>query len=54
MLVAYWHTFTAGETRELGGDYLQRRDPERLTRRLVARLESVGHSVTRDPQPRAA
>jgi len=47
MLVAYWHMFTNGETyRELGGDYYQRRDPERLTRRLVARLESLGHTVT--------
>jgi transposase len=47
MLVAYWHMFTNGETyRDLGGDYYQRRDPERLTRRLVARLESLGHTVT--------
>ena len=30
MLIAYWHMFTTGETyRELGGDYFQRRDPER-------------------------
>ena len=47
MLVAYWHMFTTGETyRELGGDYNARRDPERLTKRLVARLESLGHHVT--------
>jgi len=47
MLVAYWHMFTNGETyRDLGGDYYQRRDPERLTRRLVTRLESLRHSVT--------
>ena len=47
MLVAYWHMFTNGETyRDLGGDYYQRRDPERLTRRLVTRLESLGHTVT--------
>ncbi len=47
MLVAYWHMFTNGETyRDLGGDYYQRRDPERLTRRLLARLESLGHTVT--------
>jgi transposase len=51
MLVAYWHMFTNGETyRELGGDYFQRRDPERLTRRLVARLESLGHTVTLEQQ----
>jgi hypothetical protein len=39
MLIAYWHMFTTGEIyRELGGDYFQRRDPERITKRLVARL----------------
>ena len=55
MLVAYWHMFTTGETyRELGGDYYQRRDPERLTKRLVARLESLGHHVILETQPQAA
>ena len=50
MLVAYWHMFTNGETyRELGGDYFQRRDPERLTKRLVARLQSLGHNVAITP-----
>lgn len=39
--------FSTGETyRELGGDYFQRRDPERATRRLVAKLEALGHHVT--------
>jgi transposase len=52
MLIAYWHMFTTGETyRDLGGDYFQRRDPERHTRRLVARLEALGHSVTLQPTP---
>ena len=42
--------FTTGETyRELGGDYLPTRDPERLTRRLVAHLETLGHIVTLQP-----
>jgi transposase len=55
MLVAYWHMFTTGETyRELGGDYFARRDPERLTKRLVARLQSLGHNVILEPQPQAA
>ena len=55
MLVAYWHMFTTGETyRELGGDYYQRRDPERLTKRLVARLQSLGHHVILETQPQAA
>ena len=54
MLVAYWHMFTNGETyRDLGGDFFQRRDPERLTRRLVARLESLGHTVTLQQQAAA-
>ena len=55
MLVSYWHMFTTGETyRELGGDYFARRDPERLTKRLVARLQSLGHNVILEPLPQAA
>lgn len=47
ILVAYWHMFCTGEVyTELGGDYYRRRDPERLTRRLVAQLERLGHHVT--------
>jgi transposase len=47
ILVAYWHMFTTGETyRDLGGDYYQRRDPERHIRRLVAQLERLGQTVT--------
>jgi len=38
---------------ELGPDYLDRLEPERLTRQLVKRLESLGHKVTLDPQPAA-
>jgi transposase len=50
MLIAYWHMFTTGETyRDLGGDYFQRRDPERHTRRLVNQLERLGHHVTLQP-----
>ncbi|MCP9488736.1 MAG: hypothetical protein MSC31_02525 [Solirubrobacteraceae bacterium MAG38_C4-C5] len=45
MLIAYWHIFTTGETyRDLGGDYFQRRDPERATK-----LEALGHHVTLAP-----
>ena len=32
--------------REAGGDYFHRRDPEHTTRRLVAQLERLGHTVT--------
>ena len=50
MLVAYWHMFINGETCcELGGDCYQRRDPERLTKHLIARLQSLGHQVTLTP-----
>ena len=47
IIVAVWHMLSTGELyRELGGDFFQRRDPERVTKRLVARLEELGHSVT--------
>ena len=47
MLVSFWHMFSTGEVyRELGGDYYRRRDPVRLTRRLVRQLEQLGHHVT--------
>jgi transposase len=50
MLIAYWHMFTTGETyRDLGGDYFQRRNPERATRHLVTRLQALGHDVTLTP-----
>jgi hypothetical protein len=31
---------------DLGPDHLARRNPERQTKRLVAQLERLGHSVT--------
>ncbi len=47
MLVATWHILTTGEIyTDPGGDYFARRDPERTTRRLVAQLERLGHTVT--------
>jgi transposase len=50
ILIAYWHMFSTGETyRELGGNYFQRRDPERATKRLVAKLQELGHAVTLQP-----
>jgi hypothetical protein len=41
---------TAGRPyQELGADYFDRRlDPERETRRLIAKLEALGHQVTLD------
>ena len=38
---------------ELGADFLDRQEPERLTRQLVKRLESLGHKVTLEPVPAA-
>jgi transposase len=50
ILIAYWHMFTNGETyRDLGGDYFQRRDPARATKRLVSKLEALGHHVSLQP-----
>lgn len=47
IICACWHMLTTGEVyRDLGGDYFRRRDPERQTRRLVAQLERLGHTVT--------
>jgi transposase len=47
IICACWHMLTTGELyRDLGGDYFRRRDPQRQTRRLVAQLEALGHTVT--------
>jgi len=50
IICACWHMLTTGELyRDLGGDYFQRRDPDRTTKSLVAKLEALGHTVTLDP-----
>jgi transposase len=47
IICACWHMLATGEIySDLGGDYYQRRDPERQTRRLVAQLQRLGHTVT--------
>jgi transposase len=47
IICACWHMLGTGELyRDLGGEYFQRRDPERATKRLVRQLEALGHSVT--------
>lgn len=47
IICACWHMLSTGEVyRDLGGDYFRRRDPERQTRRLIAQLERLGHTVT--------
>jgi transposase len=50
MLVAAWHMLQTGEIyTDPGSDYYTRRDPERSTRRLIAQLERLGHTVTLQP-----
>jgi transposase len=47
IICACWHVLSTGELyHDLGGDYFRRRDPERQTRRLIAQLEALGHTVT--------
>jgi transposase len=51
MIVIIWHVLATGKPyHELGTDYFTARlDPERETRRLIARLEALGHAVTLRP-----
>jgi transposase len=47
ILVIFYHMLKQGTTyADLGGDFLDRLQPERLTRYYVKRLESLGHKVT--------
>ncbi len=39
---------------DLGPNFFDRLDPERLTRSLVKRLEKLGHKVTLEPKETAA
>ena len=46
IIVAAWHMLCTGELyNDLGGDYYRKRDPERATRRLIAQLQALGHTV---------
>jgi transposase len=51
ILIITWHVLATGTPyHELGTDYFDRRlDPERETRRLIAKLEALGHQVTLQP-----
>jgi transposase len=54
LLVIIYHVLKRGTSyAELGADYLDRLEPERLTRQLVNRLEKLGHKVTLEPAPAA-
>jgi transposase len=47
ILCACWHMLSTGELyNDLDGDYFRKRDPERTTKRLIAQLETLGHTVT--------
>lgn len=55
ILVMLYHVLRAGTTyAELGGDYFDRVDTDRLTRTLVRRLERLGHEVVLKPKEPAA
>ena len=51
MIVIIWHILATGRPyHELGAGYFTTRlDPERETRRLIAKLEALGHQVTLQP-----
>jgi transposase len=50
ILVSAYHMLQRDEPyRDLGADWLARRNDEAHTRRLVAQLEHLGHTVTLDP-----
>jgi transposase len=51
MTVIIWHVMAGGVSyHELGADFFTRRlDPDRETRRLIAKLEALGHHVTIQP-----
>ena len=51
ILVIIWHLLTADAPyRDLGPEYVDRRAPEDLDRRLIRRLERRGYTVTKKPQ----
>lgn len=55
ILVIVYHLLKTGKPyQELGRDYFEKLDPQRLTNDLVKRLQRLGHKVTLEPQPKAA
>jgi transposase len=52
LICACWQMLSTGELyHDLGGDYFHRRDPERQTKRLIAQLQRLGHTVTLQEAP---
>jgi len=55
ILTAAWHMLQTGELyNDLGGDYFVRQNPDRITKRLVRQLETLGHTVTLEAREVAA
>ena len=55
ILEIVWHLLAQGTTyRELGADYLHRRNTEQTARRHIRFLETLGYRVTLEPMPAAA
>ena len=55
LLVVMYHLLKQRTTyQELGGDFLERLEPDRQTRQLVKRLEKLGHNVILQPKEDAA
>ena len=55
ILVIAYHLLKDGTTyQELGADFFEELEPERLVRYLVRRLEKLGHKVTLEPREDAA
>jgi transposase len=55
LVVIIYHVLKRGTIyQDLGPDYLERQEPERLTRNLVKRLERLGHKVVLQPKDGAA
>jgi transposase len=49
LIIAYHIIRDGGQYREYGGDYFDRRQPERTARRLARRLERIGYAVVAKP-----
>ena len=49
LVSAYWMLKREEPYHDLGADWLARRNDEAHTRRLVAQLERLGHTVVLDP-----
>jgi hypothetical protein len=55
LLVIIYHLLKRGTTyAELGADFLERLEPDQLTRHLVKRLEKLGQNVILQPNEDAA